>query len=222
MVRVGNQGSDGGYLICKNFVGGEGIINIGVNGEDSFGCHLSTLHAMPNHMYDCTNPSMSPCSTNQGRNRFNYVCVGATSEKTSQKEFHSLLDMIKLKGLLKKHIFLKIDCEGGEYPGFKYFPVEQLEFIDQITGELHFDVIYPEEWGMLDIFRTLREHFVPVDFHMNNYGCMPNRRLPSRAIEFTFVNKKLIKLRSQSRTFAQHPLARPNNPRAGDCQIPPS
>ena len=80
MVRVGNQRSDGGYLICKNFVGGsEGMINIGVSGEDSFGCGLSTLHAMPNNMYDCTNPAVPACSTNQGNNRFNFVCVGAAS-----------------------------------------------------------------------------------------------------------------------------------------------
>jgi len=72
---------------------------------------------------------------------------------------------------------------------------------------------------MLDIFKTLRSKFVPVDLHMNNYGCMGNRLLPSNAIEFTFVNRKLIKLRSESQTFAQHPLARPNNNRAPDCQI---
>ena len=47
---------------------------------------------------------------------------------------------------------MPIDCDGGEYPGLKYFPVDKLENIDQIVAELHFDEIYPEEWGMLDIF----------------------------------------------------------------------
>jgi len=114
MARIGNQGSDGGYLICKNFVKDcEGMINIGISGEDSFGCHLSTMKLMPNNMYDCTNPAITSCPTNKNNNNFNYVCLGAVSEKTSAKEFHSLLDMIKFKKLFKKHIFLKIDCEGG-------------------------------------------------------------------------------------------------------------
>ena len=65
---------------------------------------------MPNHMYDCTNPNRPSCSTNNGNNYFNFVCIGSVSEKTSQREFHSLIDMIKINKLSKKHIFLKIDC----------------------------------------------------------------------------------------------------------------
>ena len=90
--------------------------------------------------------------------------------------------MIKINKLFKKHIVLKIDCEGGEFPGFKYFPTEYLDYIDQIVGELHFDFIYREEWGALDILRTLDSKFVNVNLHMNNYGCMGGRNLKSRAV----------------------------------------
>lgn len=54
---------------------------------------------------------------------------------------------------------------------------------------------------------------------MNNFGCMGNRELRSRAIEVTLVNKKLIKVRSDSRSLALHPLNKPNG-QAGDCQLP--
>jgi hypothetical protein len=38
--RYGDEWSpDGGYVICKNFLNvSEGIINIGINGYDNFGC----------------------------------------------------------------------------------------------------------------------------------------------------------------------------------------
>lgn len=128
--------------------------------------------------------------------------------------------MLKSNNLTDKHVFLKIDCEGGEYPGLKYFPVDKLDYIDQISGELHFAHIYREEWGMLDIFRTLMKKFVNVNLHMNNYACnnQANRRLKSFAVEFSLVNRRLIKLKSESRSYAVHPLNTPN--KGGyDCQM---
>ena len=128
--------------------------------------------------------------------------------------------MLKSTNLTDKHIFMKIDCEGGEFPGLKYFPVDKLDNVDQITGELHFGKIYPEEWGMLDIFRTLMTKFVNVNLHMNNWGCFKKsqRKLKSEAVEFTLVNRKLIKLKSESRSYAIHPLNKPNG-RIEDCQM---
>ena len=58
-VRIGNQPNqnDGGYLICKNAVNNiEAVVNLGINGEDQFGCDLTTLKKVPNHQFDCTNP----------------------------------------------------------------------------------------------------------------------------------------------------------------------
>ena len=83
--------------------------------------------------------------------------------------------------MLKKRIFLKIDSEGGEYPGLKYFPTEYLDYIDQFILELHFVDLYPEEWGMLDIFRTLMTKFVSVNMHMNNNDCLAGRKLKANA-----------------------------------------
>lgn len=63
--------------------------------------------------------------------------------------------MLKEAHLENKYVFMKIDCEGCAYPGLKYLPTHLLDNVDQIVGEWHLGHIYKEEWGMLDIFRTL-------------------------------------------------------------------
>jgi hypothetical protein len=90
---------------------------------------------------------------------------------------------LRSHNLTDKHITLKIDCEGGEYAGFKTMPLKYLDLIDQIIMEVHLDNIYYEEWGMLDIFRTLADKFVNVNYHNNNHGCFQtgNRKIKSRA-----------------------------------------
>lgn len=52
--------------------------------------------------------------------------------------------MIRTHNLTRKHFTLKIDIEGGEFQAFKYFPVEDLEYIDQIIMELHLSWINRE------------------------------------------------------------------------------
>jgi hypothetical protein len=101
--------------------------------------------------------------------------------------------MIRDRRLTKKHITIKIDTEGGEYSAWKYFPMEDLDYVDQIVTELHFGGIgpnvwgiYPEAWGHLDIFRSLTEKFVIVNYHcMNGVRFLPQdsgkRGLKSRA-----------------------------------------
>jgi hypothetical protein len=44
--------------------------------------------------------------------------------------------------------------------------MEDLDYIDQIVIDLHFGPNqYLEYWGHLDIFRSLAEKFIPVNFH---------------------------------------------------------
>ena len=77
---------------------------------------------------------------------------------------------------------------------------------------MHLEPIYFEEWGILDIFRTLADKFVMVNYHMTNWQCRkaPLRHLKSTVFEYVMVNKKHIKLNSLSRSFKEHPLNLPN------------
>ena len=41
--------------MCRNYIKDtQGLINIGFNGFDSFGCEIAALNRMPNYQYDCT------------------------------------------------------------------------------------------------------------------------------------------------------------------------
>ena len=106
-------------------------------------------------MYDCTNRNEPICNTNEGRSTFYPYCVGEKTENGGPNTYVSLQDMVKRHNLTNKHWILKIDIEGGENQAFKYFPVEELKWIDQIIIEVHMGPIYPEEWGNMEILKTL-------------------------------------------------------------------
>lgn len=77
--RIGDEVNavDGGYVLCRNFISGtQGIINVGVNGFDSFGCELANINNMNNYQYDCTNDNDPVCQPNEHYNHFNYICLG--------------------------------------------------------------------------------------------------------------------------------------------------
>jgi hypothetical protein len=97
-------------------------------------------------------------------------------------------------------------------------PTKYLDNIDQLFMEIHY--FNPHYWGNADIIKAIGEKFVTVSLHMNNNGCQYGERLfPSNAIEVLMVNKKLIKIKSETRSFALHNSFTPNNPALRECQI---
>jgi hypothetical protein len=48
----------------------QGLINLGVEGRDLFGCGVSSEFLIPNYQYDCTNSIAPGCNSNQNLNRF--------------------------------------------------------------------------------------------------------------------------------------------------------
>lgn len=65
--RVGEGQSDGGYLICTNFLNNiEGLVNLGINGYDQLGCNLTHIKSVPNYQFDCTNPTIPLCDNKNG------------------------------------------------------------------------------------------------------------------------------------------------------------
>ena len=52
--------------------------------------------------------------------------------------------------------------------------MDKLDYIDQIIGEFHLGVAGSKEgWGKLQVIKSLLTKFVPVIYHMNNWGCKP-------------------------------------------------
>ncbi len=138
-------------------------MNIGIHGNDALGCQISTGYSIPNYQYDCTNPdvtlckrgfecvnpTMTVCKGGDPYQLFSYACLGEKTEKIRNNVFYTLKDIIRRHNLTQKHITLKIDCQGCEWSAFKYFPLEDLEYIDQILIEINFADISPERWGNL-------------------------------------------------------------------------
>jgi hypothetical protein len=86
---------------------------------------------------------------------------------------------------------------------------------------MHFAPLHMDYWGKLDIIQTLGEKFIPVNYHVNNNDCFQTgqRKIKSHAFEITLVNRKFIKLRSESRSYKENPLNTRNNPDKPDCQL---
>jgi hypothetical protein len=91
----------------------EGLINLGVEGRDLFGCSLTTEFLIPNYQYDCTNTYAPTCKSNQGMNSFESACLSERTEKANNVMFNSLKDMVDSRNLTGKHVTMKIDIEGA-------------------------------------------------------------------------------------------------------------
>jgi hypothetical protein len=103
------------------------------------------------------------------------VCLSAQTEQINRVTFYSLEDMLKQRNLTDRHVSMKIDVEGAEWPGFRSFPVAALEWVDQLVLEIHLrsgTFGHPSVWGNLDSIQSLQKEFVSVNLHMNNHACV--------------------------------------------------
>jgi hypothetical protein len=75
--------------------------------------------------------------------------------------------------------------------------------------------------GNYDILQILEDHFYPVNFHQNNFNCwrVAFSKLRSSVFEVTLVNKKVLQLYSQSRSYQPNTLNQVNRRYSEDCQI---
>lgn len=130
---------------------------------------------MPNYQYDCTNSIQPMCATNSNNNFFSPECLGEMSEQTKMYKYSSLKDIIDLRNLTNRHVILKMDIEGAEWPGLRSFPREYLKYVDQIVMEIHNtgrNIFHQPYWGNLNIIEALEESFIPVYLHMNPGACL--------------------------------------------------
>lgn len=174
---------EGRYFVCKNFLShSEGMINIGIDGEDSFGCQLTTVESMVNYQYDCTNPKEPVCETNNGANHFSSACLGQDTEKSSDYIYYSLEDMIKRHNLTRKAATLKINCQGCEWNNLRNFALDYLQYFDQIIIKFYFEEKLPQVWGNLQIIESLSKYFVTTNIYAPSAHCFPEEKNKERKI----------------------------------------
>lgn len=52
---------------------------------------------------------------------------------------YTLDDALKSRGLIRKRVTLKLDIKGVEYQAWRHFPLEYLQYIDQIIVKWELD-----------------------------------------------------------------------------------
>ena len=208
---------DGGYLICGNLSQGiESAYSYGIDTEDAWGCDVSREFKVPIHQYDCFTDFRPACDG--GRFIFHDECVGPKQGTVEGQPFDTIASQIDRNGDAGKRLLVKIDIEGAEWDSILATPDEVLDRIVQLPMELH----GTEDPKFVEVVRRLKQKFYLVNLHFNNYGCgSPNLPLPSPAFQVLWVNKNVGTLDPAGPSPAPlSPLNRPDNPKAGDCQLP--
>jgi hypothetical protein len=77
--------------------------------------------------------------------------------------------------------------------------------------QLNFNPTSPEVWGNLDILRNLNKKFVSINYRAPSDQCFTGdessgRKIPGKMVEVTLVNRRSIKLNSESRSSEIHKL----------------
>ena len=191
-----------------------GGVPYGAEGNDDWGCDISTRYKVPIRQYDCTDPPRPSCP--DGNFDFHSECMGDSPGLVGRYWYDTLETQIRSNKDEGKRIVLKMDNEGGEWEALMGTPDEVLARIDQVPIEFHgFN-----EKRFLDVIRKMKRTFYIANLHFNNYSCAPHAApLTAWAYEVLFVNKRIGVL-DKSAQGAPLPSIQNvrNNPGNPDCQ----
>ncbi|AVP87425.1 hypothetical protein phytr_4760 [Candidatus Phycorickettsia trachydisci] len=197
LVRYGRD-NDGGYIIPeKALEQADVLIGYGIDQDSSFEEDFARIYKKPSYGFDCG------VDYKGGKNPlFTFIneCISSDKflfydQKSSNRilSFSQQLDNLQIKD---KKIFIKMDIEGGEYEVFD----EILEYKNNITGialELHLDLSKTGLLKALKLLRDLRQNFVLLHVHGNNY--CPGYLIDANSLgpiptvlELTYINKSLV------------------------------
>jgi FkbM family methyltransferase len=125
---------------------------------------------------------------------FHHEYIGFTMTKPPSKDAHvSEIKTISLDGLFAKYDIdacriLKIDCEGAEWQCFKDVPVEILQKIDYIIGEVHPDTTAPTTRSPLEFIDLLKGQFVDVSTQFGEIGFATAAQKNNHCFNFVLKN----------------------------------
>jgi len=214
--RFGDEGADGGYLMCGNLLSTARVAySYGIEGRDQWGCEVSERLRVPVHQYDCFDLRRPVCAT--GQTTFHSECVGpAPRTDEESRVFDSVSHQLVRNGDASKRVVIKMDVEGAEWESLAQTPDDVLDRTDQLVIELH-GVGFEHQ---LAVVRRLKQFFHVAHVHFNNYACAERiDPFPASVYEVLFVNKRItVAVGPASRD--PHPLDARNNPWDADCQTP--
>jgi hypothetical protein len=212
--KIGGD-NDTGYLMCKNLLEGlQAAYSYGTEGNDDWGCDISTRYHVAVHQYDCTDPARPSCP--DGKFDFHAECMGASPRLVNNYWYDTLDTQIKSNKDEGKRIVLKMDIEGGEWDALMGTPDDVLARIDQLPIEFH----GVNERRFLDAILKLKKTFYIANLHFNNFACAESAApMTATAYQVLFVNKR-IGVPDKSVQGSPLPSIRNvrDNPLQPDCQ----
>ena len=174
---------DGGYVLADLEGGYDCYISAGISNEESFSRDFIDKHGLHEYNsfgFDATVDKYPYEYTN----KISFIKKNIGPENTY--ECTNLSHIIETH----RHIFLKMDIEGAEYPWLQSVSSQQLGNFKQIVIELH--GIINDGWNCSHsnkircLQKLARTHYL-VHAHGNNYGPVVDG-IPD-VIELTYVNK---------------------------------
>jgi hypothetical protein len=221
-IRCGST-ADGGYVIANLDIQYDCLISAGIANNDDFSVDFLQTKPIPNEHCFGFDGSVDGLPDNLlDKMRFEKKFVGSTNDAHTT----NLADLLETY----KHIFLKMDIEGGEWDWLSNVQTRHLSNIAQIVIEFHgvTDVswhgitIDSFQCGKEEKMRRMKQlsstHYL-VHAHGNNADRVASNGLPN-VIELVYVNKKMFPCKPNlNRQPLPGPLDRPNAISCPDIQL---
>jgi hypothetical protein len=205
-IRVGNQVSDGGYVIVDDHRVYDTLISYGILDDVSFELDFVNRHpGCVAHLFDHTidglpleHPSLI----------FHKEGVGAVKSDL----LDTLSSHIAQFAANSKHIFLKMDVEGAEYESLLATSDRALTNVDQIAIELH-DVCYYNQ-SVAKLLRKFSALYRVTHVHGNNTSEPSNTDgiVIPKVLELTWLRVDHETQFEANNTRYPTDLDRPNDP----------
>ena len=211
--------NDGGYLLCVNLLRDVQVAySYGINGEDNWGCDVTTRLGIPVREYDCFNLKRPLCAGGQKQLFFHEECVSEHRQRVDGRPFDTVWNQLNANGDAGKRLLVKMDVEGAEWSALAGTPDETLALTDQLVMEMHHvDRGLPER---LALIRRLKKYFYVANVHFNNWSCREGTMpFPAWAFQVLLINKRIAEIDPVTRRVAfENPLNARDGARVPDCQ----
>jgi hypothetical protein len=90
------------------------LFNLGLEGDDSFGCAVSSQFGIPNYLLECLKVfEQKSCDSPAAKTLYEKKCMGEQVETIEGYDFTTLDHEIESKGYKDKPIIVKMDIEGA-------------------------------------------------------------------------------------------------------------
>ena len=191
--RLGNNVSDGGYVMADDFQGIEAALSLGIGLDISWDLEMAS-RGIDIYQFDHTVEEPAECT---GNPRLHFQKLGICGDWNPKPGMKSIREI--LVDEMSAHagdLILKIDIDGYEWEVFDTMPQDVLRRFRQICVEIHNPIGRPGKAATrsrnLGVLRKLHTVFAPVHLHANNAGQVRKicgLKVP-KLLELTYIRRE--------------------------------